>query len=390
MPQTLFILGRTPTLSLAELLAVFPHATVTVATREFTILDGVNPRDVDLTRIGGVVKVGEILADSDRLHFDGAAELLRERYVGGARLTFGASLHGGRPGMLKTLLIGIKKALKTHDITSRFINHNFQNLTSAQSGLAKLPEAGMELLVATDGKNWWYAATTAVQPFDAYRRRDYEKAVRDARVGMLPPKLAQMLVNLALGHSPSKDVAIYDPFCGTGTVLVEAALLGHAIVGSDRDLRMVEAARENVTAFKFTGTIFSRDATRPLISPTLPLHAIATEGYLGPVFSRLPPPPVRARIFAELAELYAAFFTHTTAQTVVLTLPAYVENSVPRYFSSAIIEPAIIAAGWQKIDLLARAPEETRRTATSHVALTYFRPDQIVAREVVAWTRALS
>lgn len=59
------------------------------------------------------------------------------------------------------------------------------------------------------------------------------------------PKFARAMVNLAmLGQG---QVAL-DPFCGTGGVLMEAALLGHRAVGSDIDPRMVEGSMENLAA----------------------------------------------------------------------------------------------------------------------------------------------
>jgi tRNA G10 N-methylase Trm11 len=40
---------------------------------------------------------------------------------------------------------------------------------------------------------------------------------------MLPPKLAQTIVNLGTGPlTPAQSHKVLDPFCGTGTTLVEA------------------------------------------------------------------------------------------------------------------------------------------------------------------------
>jgi hypothetical protein len=39
-----------------------------------------------------------------------------------------------------------------------------------------------------------------VQDIDAYAERDFERPMRDAFVGMLPPKLAQIMLNLAVGE----------------------------------------------------------------------------------------------------------------------------------------------------------------------------------------------
>jgi tRNA (guanine10-N2)-dimethyltransferase len=51
------------------------------------------------------------------------------------------------------------------------------------------------------------------------------------------------MVNLA--RTPSGGT-VTDPFCGTGGILIEAALLGYAAMGSDIDPRMVGGSRQNL------------------------------------------------------------------------------------------------------------------------------------------------
>lgn len=52
-------------------------------------------------------------------------------------------------------------------------------------------------------------------------------------VGKLEPRLARALINIAIG--PQADATIVDPFCGSGTVLLEANLMGLEAVGNDLD-----------------------------------------------------------------------------------------------------------------------------------------------------------
>lgn len=61
--------------------------------------------------------------------------------------------------------------------------------------------------------------TSFVQDIESYTARDQARPMRDARVGMLPPKLAQIIINLALSNNDITEVL--DPFCGTGVVLQE-------------------------------------------------------------------------------------------------------------------------------------------------------------------------
>ena len=72
-----------------------------------------------------------------------------------------------------------------------------------------------------------------VQNISAYAMRDQKRPKRDAFVGMLPPKLAQIMINLALGDQEPKDKLLLDPFCGTGVLLQEALLMGLKVYGTD-------------------------------------------------------------------------------------------------------------------------------------------------------------
>ena len=90
--------------------------------------------------------------------------------------------------------------------------------------------------------------TLFCQDIDAYTRRDTEK-IRDMDVGMLPPKLAQIMIHLACeGESIS---SLYDPFVGLGTIPIEALNMGMLrVMGSDRVQKMVDATHTNIIAFQ--------------------------------------------------------------------------------------------------------------------------------------------
>jgi tRNA (guanine10-N2)-dimethyltransferase len=60
-------------------------------------------------------------------------------------------------------------------------------------------------------------------------------------------KLARCMVNLA---RPKSGDLVLDPFCGTGGMLIEAALIGCRILAMDIQLRMVKGALKNFTHFK--------------------------------------------------------------------------------------------------------------------------------------------
>jgi tRNA (guanine10-N2)-dimethyltransferase len=62
----------------------------------------------------------------------------------------------------------------------------------------------------------------------------------------MPSKLARCMVNLARAKS---GALVLDPFCGTGSVMIEAALVGCRILGFDVQRRMAEGTKRNLKHF---------------------------------------------------------------------------------------------------------------------------------------------
>lgn len=63
----------------------------------------------------------------------------------------------------------------------------------------------------------------------------------------LKPKLARALANLARAK---KGKLLLDSFCGTGSILIEAAILGVKVVGIDFDEKMLYLAKKNLDFYK--------------------------------------------------------------------------------------------------------------------------------------------
>jgi tRNA (guanine10-N2)-dimethyltransferase len=65
----------------------------------------------------------------------------------------------------------------------------------------------------------------------------------------MPSKMARCMVNLA--HAKAESVVL-DPFCGTGTSLIEATYIGCRAVGVDAQRRMILGTRKNLRFFNIT------------------------------------------------------------------------------------------------------------------------------------------
>ena len=202
------------------------------------------------------------------------------------------------------------------------MNKNFTNLSSAQIIGENLVERGTDFTLIVAGNTEYFGKTVWVQDIENYSKRDYGKT-RDMEVGMLPPKLAQMMIHIATPYPtfPQRekgDAAIYDPFCGLGTVLIESILMGNtAVYGSDISAENIEKTKENIifakTNFKNALQISQMqvlDARGISSSPFLKhTDAIVTEGYLGQIFQKY---SVTEKKLVEekqkLLEIYSKFF----------------------------------------------------------------------------------
>ena len=72
--------------------------------------------------------------------------------------------------------------------------------------------------------------------------------------GVMMPITARALVNLSLA---GQGDLLFDPFCGTGGVLLEARLLGARVLGSDAEEAMIAGCRANLPE----ADLFLADAT---------------------------------------------------------------------------------------------------------------------------------
>jgi len=87
--------------------------------------------------------------------------------------------------------------------------------------------------------------------------------------GVMMPRMGRALVNISL-VSPGETV--YDPFCGTGGILLEAREIGVRVLGSDFDPAMVAGYRQNLPG----SDVLIADATMVPICDDL-LDAVVTD-----------------------------------------------------------------------------------------------------------------
>ena len=98
--------------------------------------------------------------------------------------------------------------------------------------------------ILTDDKLVFGLKMADVPPKSFMERRPKKKPF--FHPSAMPPKLARCMVNLA---KPKAGDLILDPFCGTGSILIEAALIGCRIMGMDIQKRMARGSLKNFKHF---------------------------------------------------------------------------------------------------------------------------------------------
>ena len=237
--NSLFLLGRQPALGIAELESIYGSEAIVPFGENF-IASSVAIKDVDFARLGGSVKLLKPLVTLDTTNWKALEKHLLQHApehaakLGEGKLHLGLSVYGLDVSLLdlQATSLRIKKVVRASGRSVRVVPNQTLALSSAQVLHNHLTDSnGWELVLVRHGSKALLAQTVAEQDINAYARRDQNRPKRDARVGMLPPKLAQIIINLAVGQNSVRTVL--DPFCGTGVLLQEAALMGYNIYGSD-------------------------------------------------------------------------------------------------------------------------------------------------------------
>lgn len=405
LSEYIFQFGRFPKLSQTEIEARLPHSekkgnicpgffrinvpeTITRPSIASETLKNTPQHFLD--SLGGTIRIakefGEGKTKQDAL--EGAVHLLNELFPEG-KIQFGISIFRHNPSLSKFFQVGIKKELKIKNRSSRCVNRGLQNLdggTLHKEGFFTKKNRIEVLIFPKKNGNIVVAHTIAAQNVKEFSERDYKKPERDMVVGMLPPKIALLLVNLTAKHG-KLPAQLWDPFCGTGTIPIEAARLGIQTRGTDISPKMVDAAQKNfLHLLGKEGEFFVHDATKSVkmspkefemigIQKSVEAEAIASEGFLGPLFGKPLSEGQYVHAKKQVEPIMSSFLQQISeeksVQKIALCLPFWQLRGEKYGFCKNTL--AVAEKIWKNVS----APEE----------LLYKRNDQIVGRQILVLER---
>ena len=392
-------MGRQPALGVAELESIYGAGHVRRLPAA-ALLD-LDVNDINFKRLGGTIKLAKVLTILPTTKWPQLEKYLVQtvpehlKYLPEGKFTLGLSVYdlNVSPKTINDCLLRLKKVIKGAGRPARVIPNQRPALSSAQVLHNKLTSKGAwELLFVRDGQRTILAQTMFVQDIEAYAARDQARPKRDARIGMLPPKLAQIMINLAAPAAKSKKqkaIRILDPFCGTGVILQEALLMGFEVAGLDIDQRMIDYSRQNlqwlVTQNPHIQGSVALDVADATKDPLPSFSAIASEIYLGKPLSKLPPPDELEQIINGCNDLLEKFLANLAKQQPL------VKRQTKRQICLAVPAWHQPDGNFIHLPLLAKLTDMGyTRLSFKHVTndeLIYFRQDQTVARELLVLRR---
>jgi len=400
-----FILGQNPTLSSVEIISLLSDkTTLFAASPDAIILEATQELDIGqlMARLGGTVKVGQIFDVSPDMEPKDIAENIPR--VPGKKSYFGFSFYKidnqittkefqNKCRKIKNLAMPIKDLLAEVGTAARWVTSKEPNLSSVVVKKNKLlTEAGAEIVFLIDKEKIYLGKTLAVQEFENLSFRDYGRPARSMRVGLMPPKLAKVMINLT---RVEKNAKILDPFCGFATILEEAMLWGYEnLTGTDINAETLAGAKKNlewlVKIYNLkpkTYNLIESDVRRlsEKFSPRS-VDAIITEPYLGPPLHGNESPERIQQIIKELSDLYLAAFREFKKilkldGKIVILFPVF--HTEKQDFFLPIIEE-IKKIGFAAADPLPKDLEKySFLKITERNSIIYSRPDQKVFREIL-------
>jgi len=391
------VLGRQADISIAELESIFDN--VSWFSDNIALFDSPSSAATpDVQRLGGSQKLGRVVAEIETNDPDKLNKKITQYYVEqwanrSGKVTLGISFYDVNinPRNVQKLGLTIKSRLKAAGVSLRLIPNEASTLSTATSHHNKLglSDNKVELIIAKGSKGGFVVAESlGSQNITALARRDQGRPKRDAFVGMLPPKLAQIMINLSAGHLNNSDkTTILDPFCGTGVLLQEAALLGYSVYGTDISEKMVRYSRENLNWLaegqKKPVDWYLHEGDAIDTKWRQPIDAVASETYLGQPFSAPPSPAKLVEVRDNCNKITSNFLKNLHSQIepgtpVCLAVPAWRSATGTLNRLALTKEDNLAKLGYHRIKFKNINPTQ----------LIYYREDQVVARELLVITKS--
>ena len=364
----LFVLGRNPKLSIAEVLSCFKQKINYSLISDNLLLIKNLPSQPNIEKFGGILAIGKTLFSCDKneipekiknIYFEEKTKfsysvinltdfniegLLKEKFKEEKLKSVYKPLRGRIKGQDNKIYIGTPTYFKKRDITYFLVKK----------------------------EKYYFGCLNQIYNSEEAERRDIEKPFRREELA-ISPRLAKILINLS---GVNENEILLDPFCGVGIILQEALLQDINIIGIDKNKDALEKARKNIEwlkknyQFKAEYKLISGDSRKIKIEK---VDAIVTEPFLGKLLKKIPREDEAERIINDFENLIIQVLTN---------LNNFLEKKGKIVFTSPFIKTRNGRKGCKIKKILELTGLKIKEIDNITFPIQEFRTKQIVGREI--------
>lgn len=319
----LFLLGRDKDLSKLEI-AVYLHKhnisySVIANSEKYLILDFNKDHNFEgLTKeLGGLVRVSKVYLDTSKIKSN--KEIINKLdFDSPKKFNYTISTIDVSEEELEIVEDMLKQAFKqerSKAVYKKPVTHskkkskeNINYIANPDNYFSWKINDGLELFVVKFDNKFYFAKTmSCFNPKDNIFKDKNRPVIKEMYNTSF--RLVSIMINL-LGQSKGKTIV--DPFCGTGTFLIEGLIKNFNVVGIDNSKEMIEASNKNVSwaikEFKLSGRhkLIQGDSTKTRFSA----DACVFEPYMGPFLKKALNIDKARTIVKELNGIYYDVFTN--------------------------------------------------------------------------------
>lgn len=277
--QYLFILGRNPELSLAELKSYFENFRH-IRNKNAVLAELPELKKGIISRFGGIIAIGKVLASENDFEKDISGKIL---YAGSKNNFNYVVWNFSNSDFLEDAKGYLKYRFKEEKLKST--EKKISNFMKMQSGEEMMTLSSNKLIdeqyFVFEDK---FGKIIETCDYEQLEKNDMEKPVRREKLA-ISPRLAKILINLS---KADKNETIVDCFCGIGAIVKEALRLEINVIGIDNDADAIKGVLENLKWGKFSEKnyeIIKADSAKIKIKKS---SALVAEPDFGEAFKSIP------------------------------------------------------------------------------------------------------
>lgn len=236
----------------------------------------------------------------------------------------------------------------------------------------------IDFIVLRTGDGYWVGVTSFIPDTMQFQERSNNRPVVSSDITM-SSRLARLLINIG---GVQKGNVILDPFCGSGTILAEALLVGADCIGVDREPARVENTKRNLEWTIKNWRLQNRrydlkvgDATRLDTLMTGKVDAVVTEPIFLPKMEFAPDLEKARKLIRNSSRLYSE---------ALYALAGFVRKGG----RVAIVAPALRSSAGRDVSVLIENVEEIGLRPLQPPSHTFDYPVKI-SNEKTRWVKRM-